>query len=199
MSSIAAVLGQSYEKHPLKDGFLKWQCHTRQMMIREGDGRPTVAVTPGVFLPGQTEALGAIITILSKAPAYSLTPEMEFMFRKTNDPAQVLASAMTFLSASYYQKHREFSDILTATFPPVSQGAATMHSAGRVTLVFEAFAQRFDLDCKVWRLADHNPLHKATMAHNRLFNPSITTGTEILGFEPDWAASSADPPIGGRR
>lgn len=199
MNSVAAVLGQSYERHPLKDGFLKWQCHTRQMMMRDGQGRPSDAVTPALTLAGETEPMGHIITILNKAPGYSQTPEMEHMFRKTNDPAQIREAALTYLSATYYQKHREFSDILTATFPPASPGAQAIRDAGAVTLTFDAFAQRFDLECKVWRLAAHNPLHAATMAHNRLFNPTMPAGTEVLGFEPDWNASTSDPDIGGAR
>lgn len=197
--SVAAVLGESYERHPLKDGFLKWQCHTRQMMMRDMEGRPSDAVTPSVTLDGETEPLGHIITILNKSPGYSQTPEMEHMFRKTNDPAQVRQSALTYLSSSYYQKHREFSDILTATFPPGSPGATQLREAGHVTLIFEAFAQRFDIRTKVWRLAEHNPLHRATIAHNRLFNPTIPAGTEVLGFEPDWDGSTADPDMRGRR
>ena len=199
MTSIASVLGQTYERHPLRDGFLKWQCHTRQMMMRDAMGRPTDAVTPAVLLPGQSEPMGHIITILNKAPGYSQTPEMLHMARKTNDPPQRRSAALTYLSATYFQKYREFSDILTATFPPGSPGAARIRSAETVTLVFEAFAQRFDLACKVWRLAPPNPLHEATMAHNRLFNPTLPGDTEVLGFEPDWGASTAFPDIGGRR
>ena len=197
--SIAAVLGETYERHPLKDAFLKWQCHTRQMMMRDLEGRPSDAVTPAVTLPGADAPLGHIITILNKSPGYSQTPEMEHMFRKTNDPAQIRQAALGYLSATYYQKHREFSDILTATFPPGSAGAAQIRDAGHVTLSFDAFAQRFDLECKVWRLAAHNPLHQATLAHNQLFNPAMPAGTEVLGFEPSWDASTSEPAIGGRR
>ncbi len=197
--SVAATLGASHAHHPLRDGFLKWQCHARLMMLRDHDGRPSDAVTPAVTLPGQPQPMGHVITILNKVPGHSDLPELEHMFRKTNDPAQVRETALRFLSASYYQKHRDFSDILTATFPPGSAGAAQLHAAGRVTLVFEAYAQRFDLACKVWRLAPHNPLHRATLAHNRLFNPAIPAGTEVLGFEPDWAASGSSPDIVGPR
>jgi len=33
------------------------------------------------------------------------------------------------------------------------------------------------------------------MAHNRLFNPALPPATEVLGFEPDWANSSSEPPL----
>lgn len=196
MSSLAASLGTSLSTHPLRTAFMKWQCHVRQIAMRELDGRPDDAIMPAVTLAGQSEPMGHIITVLNKAPGYSVTPEMRYMAAKTNDPAQIRDAALTYLSATYYQKHKEFSDILTATFPPRSQGAATLHAAETCTLRFDAYAQVFDLQCRVWRLAPHNPLHQSTIAHNALFNPTLPPATEVLGFEPDWAASTSDPSYG---
>ncbi|MEX0317317.1 MAG: hypothetical protein AB3N21_05180 [Ruegeria sp.] len=191
MSSLATSLGQTMSDDPLRMTFLKWQCRVRQIAMRDAEGRPDDAISPAVLLAGKTEPMGHIITVLNKAPGYSMTPEFEHMAAKTNDPAQRRDQAIRFLSATYFQKAAEFSDILTATFPPGSPGADRLHAAQRVTLVFEAYAQRFDLDCKVWKLAPHNPLHRATMAHNRLFNPNLPGDTVVLGFEPDWAASTS--------
>ncbi len=193
MSSISPLIGGSLADHPLRDQFLRWQCRTRLLVMRDGQGRPDAPIMPDVFLPGEEETIGAVITILNKLPSYSVTPELLHMARKTNDPAQMRNQALQFFSATYYQKHREFSDILTATFQPGSPGAAKIREADRCTLVFEAYSQKFTLDCKVWRLAPHNALHEATMAHNRLFNPDLPAETVVLGFEPDWVASSATP------
>jgi hypothetical protein len=186
--------GIARDPNPLQMTFLRWQCRVRQMAMRDQEGRPDDAITPAVFLPGEDDAMGHIITLLNKSPGYSVTAELDYMAAKTNDPALRRDQALQFLAAGYYQNAVEFSDILTATFPPGSEGAKTLHEAGHVTLVFEAFNQRFDLKCKVWRLAAHNPLHAATIAHNRLFNPALPPGTEVLGFEPDWDASSAVAP-----
>ncbi len=198
MSSVSAVLGASFDPHPLKVAFLKWQCHVRQIAMRDNAGRPDDSFMPEVTLAGGDEPLGHIITVLNKSPGYSLTPEMLHMARKTNDPAQIREAALNFLSATYYQKHAEFSDTLTATFPPGSPGAAQIRAAGRATLTFEAYSQYFDLDCKVSRLTAHNPLFAATIAHNRLFNPVLPGDSEVLAFEPDWDQSSADPDIARR-
>ncbi|MFU1476744.1 hypothetical protein ACM25N_03160 [Roseovarius sp. C7] len=187
--------GIARDPNPLQMAFLRWQCRVRQMAMRDQEGRPDDAITPAVYLAGESEPMGHIITLLNKSPGYSVTAELEYMAAKTNDPAQRRDQALQFLSAAYYQKAAEFSDILTATFPPGSEGAKTLHEAGQVTLVFEAFNQRFDLLCKVWRLADHNPLYTATIAHNRMFNPGLPPGTEVLGFEPDWSSSNAEPPL----
>ena len=193
MSSLAATLGITPEEHPLKDAFLKWQCRVRQMSMRDNEGRPDEAIMPDVYLNGETEPLGAVITLLNKSPGYSLTAELKHMAAKTNDPALRRDAALRFLSATYYQKHREFSDILTATFPPKSPGAAQIRASETVRLVFEAYNQQFDLSCKVWRLVGRNPLFQATIAHNKLFNPTLPPDTEVLGFEPNWSASSAEP------
>ncbi len=194
--SVASQLGESYSNHPMRRAFLRWQCRVRQMSVRDQDGRPDDAIMPGVVLPGEDEAMGHIITVMSKSPAYSVTSELVHMSAKTNDPAQRRDNALRFLAAGHYQKADEFSDILTATFPSGSPGAEKIHAAGTCRLVFEAYAQTFDLTCKVWRLAPHNLLHQATIAHNKLFNPALPPDTEVLGFEPDWAASTSDPSYG---
>lgn len=191
MSMAASVLGVSVTDHPLRQQFMKWQCRVRQLAMRDNHGRPDDAISPAVMLAGQDAAMGHIITVMNKSPGYSLTAELQHIGRKTHDPAQRREQAMQFLSATYYQKQHEFSDILTATFMVHSQGAAKLYKAKNCTLVFEAYAQRYDLQCNVWRLAAHNPLYQATMAHNQLFNPAIAPDTIILGFEPDWQASSA--------
>ncbi len=193
MSSVAPLFGQTYVNHPVKDKFIKWQCHTRQMMMRDNQGRPDAAIMPEVHLAGQDASLGALITILNKLPTYSLTPEMLHMARKTNDPAQARSQAIQFFSATYYQKFRQFSDVLTATFPPGSGGAAQLMEAQSCRLVFEAYAQQFDLECAVMPMAQQNALHQATMAHNRLFNRGLSAETIVLGFEPDWEKSTATP------
>ncbi len=177
---------------PLRLAFLRWQCRTRQIAMREHMGRPDDSITPAVWLDDAVEPMGHIITLINKAPGYSVTSELEYIAGKTHDPAQRREQAIRFLSATYYQKAEEFSDILTATFPPGSPGAAQLREANNVRLVFDAYNQQFDLRTKVWALAEHNPLHRATVAHNILFNPSLPPGTVVLGFEPDWAASTGE-------
>ena len=193
MISVSARLGETYSAAPLRLAFLKWQCRVRQIAMRDNAGRPDEAISPALYLPGADEPLGHIITLLSKSPSYSVTPELNHMIAQTNDPAQRRDQAIRFFSATFYQKASEFSDILTATFPPGSPGAARIRRAKEIRLVFDAYAQKFDLTCKVWKLARHNPLYQSTMAHNRLFNPGLSPDTEILGFEPDWSKSMSDP------
>lgn len=189
MSIVATTIAQSTVDHPLKKQFLKWQCLTRQIMMRDHQGRPTDSITPQLTVAGETEPLGHIITILNKQPEHSKLPEMLHLARKTNDPAQRRDQALQLLSETYFQKAGDFSDILTTTFPPDSSGAATIKQADRCHLQFDAYGQTWRLDCKIWQLADDDPLHGATLAHNRLFNPNLPNGTIVLGFEPDWDRS----------
>lgn len=192
-TSTARLLGLSPEPNPLRDAFLRWQCRVRQMMMRDKMGRPDGEIMPALTLPGAAEPMGHIITVMSKGPMHSKTPEMRHMAQRTQDPASIREAALKFFSEFYYQKSAEFSDILTATFPPDSEGAATIRRADRCTLTFDAYNQRYDLDCKVWKLTEKNPLWQSTYWHNALFNPSLSADTVILGFEPDWKASTADP------
>ncbi|KNG93523.1 hypothetical protein [Pseudaestuariivita atlantica] len=195
MTSLAATFGTSFADHPMRKAFLRWQCRVRQIAMRDNDGRPDDAIMPAVFRDGEDAPMGHIITVMSKAPGYSVTPELKHMAAKTNDPAQRRQTAVQFLSSSYYQKASEFTDILTATFPPASPGAAALREAASVRLRFEAYAQMFELRSKVWRLAEHNPLWQATMAHNALFNPALPSDSVVLAFEPDWEASTSEPEI----
>ncbi len=193
MAQTSEVVRMQSVNNTLRDGFMRWQCRVRQIMMRDGRGRPGDAIMPALTLPGEDAPMGHIITVMSKAPQYSKTPEMRHMVRKTNDPAQRREAALTFFSEHYYQRVAEFSDILTATFPPGSPGAAMIRETGSAALTFEAYNQRYDLECRVWTLAEHNPLYQATYWHNLLFNPGLSADTIILGFEPDWLRSTADP------
>lgn len=193
MSTAADLLGLTPKTHPLCLAFLRWQCRIRQIAMRERQGRPDDGVTPALTLQGQTEPMGHIITVLNKTPARSQTPELMHLAKRTADPAERRDKALQLFSSTYYQKAQDFSDLLTATFPPDSPGAAQIREAGACRLDFAAYGQTYRLACKVWRLAEGSPFHQATWWHNALFNPTISPGTVILGFEPDWEASSADP------
>lgn len=177
----------------MRAAFLKWQCLIRQASMRESAGRPGPGIAPSVRLDGEDAPMGRIVTVLNKAPERSATPEMRFIAERTHDPAQRREKAVEFLSSTHYQSALEFSDILTATFPPDSPGAARIRRAKRVILEFDAHSQRYDLNCKAWRLAARNPLRQSTMAHNQLFNPDLHPDSVVLGFEPDWSLSRADP------
>lgn len=173
----------------LRRHFLRWQCLVRQEMMRRHEGRPVPGIMPAVFLPGHEAPLGHIITILNRRPAFSVTPELLHMARRTNDPADRRKRALAFLAAEHYLDPERFSDVLSATFAPRSEGAARLERAGQCRLVFDDAGHRFDLFCRVRAFEAGDALREATLAHNRLFNPSLPAETIVLGFLPDWARS----------
>ena len=182
-------LGRSNEQ--LRDRFLGWQCRIRQIAVRRHDGRPTDGLTPIVSAADENAPVARIVTVLCKRPEYSATMELRHLARRTHDPAERRENALKFFAERYYQAAGEFSDILTASFPPDSKTAASLLYNRECTLTFKQFSQRFDLKCTVRRLSRNNPLRDATFWHNLLFNPRLPADCIILGFEPDWSKSSA--------
>ena len=196
MQSDSNVVRLDRANEQLRDHFLGWQCRIRQIATRSRDGRPTSGMMPLAFAAGADTPVAHIVTVLCKRPEHSVTMELRHMARRTHDPAERRENALTFLAERYYQSAREFSDILTASFPPDSATAATLLDHRECRLAFEQFSQRFDVHCTVRRLSRNNPLREATFWHNLLFNPRLTADCAILGFEPDWPRSETDPPVG---
>ena len=175
----------------LRLSFIKWQCRVRQIAMRESGGRPDGSIMPEVKLANDGFSLGAVITLIHKLPEFSVTSELQHMAKKTFDLSHKREQAIQFLSSTYYQKHAEFSDILTATFKPNSTGAARIAASECCTLIFDAFNQKYEIDCRVWILGCEDPLHHSTIAHNILFNPLIHPKTIVMAFQPNWATSSS--------
>ena len=169
--------------------------------MRNRGGRPTSGMIPLVLRirnSARDSVQGAspiarVVTVLCKRPEHSATMELRHMARRTHDPAERRENALDLFAERYYQAASEFSDILTASFLPDSVTAATLLSHRECRLAFEQFSQRFDLHCTVRRLSRSNPLREATFWHNLLFNPRLPADCIILGFEPDWPKSEADP------
>lgn len=176
----------------LRDAFLRWQCRLRQIAIRTDAGQPGDGMVPTVMV-GDTDAMGRVVTVLCKLPEHSKTMEFRHMVKRTQDAAERRSSALGFLGELYYQRFREFSDTLTATFAPGSAGAERIRQSGRCRLLFEQFNQRYELHCGVQRLEPGDALHDATFWHNLLFNPNLPANSVVLGFTPDWAHCVADP------
>ena len=196
----ANVVRLELANEELRDRFLRWQCRIRQIAMRSEGGRPTSGMTPLAFT-GEGEVAGGdgappfrIVTVLCKRPEHSVTMELRHLARRTHDPAERRESALKLFAERYYQAAREFSDTLTASFAPGSATAARLLEARECRLDFEQFSQRFRVHCAVRRLSERNPLREATFWHNLLFNPRLPADCTVLGFEPDWGRSEAEPP-----
>ena len=174
-----------------QEKFIKFQCRARQMIMRDNLGRPDDSITPTIYLKENTKPITKIITLIHKLPEYSALSELMHIARKTNDPSQRRDQAVKLLSASYYQKNREFTDVLTATFTPNSNLAETLISEGSCRLLFDAYSHKFESTFTVNKLERSEFLFRSTIIHNQLFNPNLHPETIILSFSPVWEESEA--------
>ena len=166
--------------------FLGWQCRIRQLSVRQSGGRPSSGMRPRVkLLPDDTD-VGDIVVLIRKKSSQEVTSQLQHMVRKTRDPAQRHASALSFLAAAYYQRPDEFSDEMTALFGPGNALAEQLIQAQRCLLDFEQFDQRYRLICRVEKSAESDAAYQFTYWHNSLFNPSIPGDARILAFQPEW-------------
>lgn len=170
--------------------FLGWQCRIRQLSVRQSDGRPGPGMRPGVFLTSDDVALDHVIVLIRHKACQDATARFQHMVRKTRDPAERRESALRYLAAAYYQQPDAFSDQLTALFGPQSGIARRVLEAGACRLDFEQYGQRYRLTCRVTDLQESDAGYQFTYWHNSLFNPSIPAGVRVLGFQPDWSATS---------
>ena len=193
--SVVENHGKNSTSNSLKLAFLRWQCRVRQIAMRENGGRPDSSITPALILSGAKSPLVRLVTVISKLPDYSKVSEMRHMVKSTHDPAQRRGEAVEFFSGGYFQAASEFSDILTATFSPESKQVEEIISNINCLLVFEKYGQRFDVFCMASLLSFEHPYFQATWWHNMLFNSRLHPKTVILGFQPQWAKSSAHPKI----
>lgn len=195
----ASVVRLDSANERLRDGFLRWQCRIRQIAMRRHGGRPSAGMTPLVSDVDGDAPIARVVTVLCKRPEHSAAMELRHLARRTHDPAQRREDALRLFAERYYQAAREFSDTLTASFAADSETAAKLAPGpmGRpCRLVFAQFGQRYDLRCTARPLAPADPLRDATFWHNLLFNPRLPADCAILGFEPDWSESRAEPPAG---
>ena len=190
MNPLDTILPMEYFNHPIKDAFLKWQCRVRQIMMRQNEGKPNNAIMPELVF-NKEEKIGSIITQIVKSPQHSVTQELVHLAKKTYDPAQRREQAIKFLSATYYQKFKEFADIITATFQEDSRGAELILSSKKCFLNFEAYNQRFFINVKPVKLKGSHFASEATIAHNQLFNPMFNPKSQVVGFFPNWEESEA--------
>jgi len=174
----------------LREHFLKSQCRSRQNAVRKNAGRPSEAMCPAVITDG--ERLVRIVVLINKQESHSNVPEMKHMVLRTADPQKCYESALEFLAAEYYQYSDEFTDQLTALFGPGEPLVEYLHTKGNCILEFDQTRQYFRLPCRVRNLPEESYFYQATYWHNRLFNPYMPPGVQVLAFQPDWGRTTMD-------
>jgi len=165
-------------------GFIGWQCRLRQLAVRQREGRPSDGMVPTVMIDGRN--LGRAVVLILKKPEFGVTEELRHMVQSTNDPRVSREKGLQFLASSYYQRTREFQDLMTGLFSAGSSIAEEVLQTGQCQLVFEQYEQQYSVTCDVQKLAADEYSYDATFWHNSLFNPSMPASPLIIGFTPIW-------------
>ncbi len=181
------VLTESASKALCRE-FIGWQCRLRQLAARQNGARPSSGMRPRVVDVARGEELSpGIVTLIVECEPQHSTELFRYQYLKTHDPNERFDKVLEILQGSYFQEPARFSDLMTALFGPGSTLAALLAAQGRCILDFEQYTQGYRIPCSVARLARGHAFHQATYWHNRLFNPNLPAGVEILSFRPDWS------------
>jgi hypothetical protein len=176
----------------LRDRFLGWQCRIRQIAMRQDGGRPSPGMRPRV-LAGSGEEIVVLTVLLVPREPDEVTAFFRFQVEKSADPREVYERGLAFLQAEYFQDPKSFDDVLVAVLPKESPAAPRLDAVRACVLEFDQWRQRFRVPCAVRVLSHGDPARAAAVWHNRLFNPLLSDAVHVFLFEPDWAATTADP------
>jgi hypothetical protein len=179
----------------LRDYFIGWQCRLRQQAVRKNDGRPSEGMRAGLYVKVSDRNLGPINTGLALADSEEITSEFQHICKKTHDPNLRHQAAIKLLGSAYYQHPKTFTDSLLATFAVDSELADLLEEQGECRLEFNQYQQSFQLHCNVGALTDTDPMYQTVYWHNKMFNPVLPASVRILQFKPEWAVSTAQPPV----
>ena len=191
--TIESDSNQKYERLPIQNHFIGWQCRVRQYAMRNGEGRPTSGMRPDVFLEDGEEVSSALTLLLVPAQPQESIQQFRFMALKTQDPQERYKKAIELLSSSFYQNVENFSGLMTGVFSMSSETVKRLTKNQRCVLEFDFQQQKFRIPAGIKVLLKKNPVYEFTYWHNFLFNPYLSPDVTVLGFEPDWKGSSADP------
>jgi len=184
-------MAMTHQASTLCDAFLFWQCRIRQIAMRQDGGRPSPGMQPRVLDASGIEIMRRLTVLLMPKEPEESTAFFRFQVMRSADPRDIYERALTYLQADFFQQPATFSDELLAVLPQGSPLARLSDRDERCILVFEQFAQRFKLPCAVRELAPGDPAREAAIWHNRLFNPALPDGAQVLSFTPDWDSAEA--------
>ena len=191
--TIESDSNQKNEQLPIQNHFIGWQCRVRQYAMRNDEGRPTAGMQPDVFLEDGKEVASAVTLLLVPDLLQDSILQFRFMALETQDPQERYKKAIELLSSSFYQNVENFSGLMTCVFSMNSETVNRLTKNQRCVLEFDFQQQKFRVPAGIKVLLKKNPKYEFTYWHNFLFNPHLSPDVTVLGFEPDWSDSSADP------
>ena len=191
--TIESDSNQKNERLPIQNHFIGWQCRIRQYAMRNDEGRPTAGMQPDVFLEDGKVAASAVTLLLVPDRLQDSIRQFRFMALKTQDPQERYNKAIQLLSSTFYQNVENFSGLMTGVFSMNSETVNRLTKNQRCVLEFDFQQQKFRVPAGIKVLLKKKPVYEFTYWHNFLFNPYLSPDVTVLGFEPDWTDSSADP------
>jgi hypothetical protein len=181
----------------LRDEFIAWQCRLRRFAMREAGGRPSPGMRPAALNHAGGPIADAITVLLARHDAGRVARNLEFQFKRTQDPLDRYEKAVTAFSADFYQHPANFSGGMSALFNGGSptlrrllESAPEALGAPYCVLAFDEGSRCYRIPCDVELLAATDPVFQATYWHNALFNPDLPPDSTVVAFVPDWVHSS---------
>ena len=191
--TIESDSNQKNERLPIQNHFIGWQCRVRQYAMRNGEGRPTSGMRPDVLLEDGKEVASAVTLLLVPDLLQDSIRQFRFMALKTQDPQERYKKAIQLLSSTFYQNVEKFSGLMTGVFSKSSETVKTLVKKRKCVLKFDYQQQSYRIPASVKDFPKEEQAYEFTYWHNFLFNPHLSPDVTVLGFEPDWSDSSADP------
>ncbi len=164
--------------------------------MRNAKGRPTSAMQPVLRVSGDSSGAVPVNVLINKLEPQPHTAQMRHIVRKSQDPRERYEGALRYLSSTYFQRSKDFSDQMTALFALDSSLAMKLLKSESCVLDFEEKSQRYTIPCQVRELNSSDPHYQATYWHNSMFNPTLPGQVRILALIPDWPEVRAGTPPG---
>ena len=180
---------------PIQDHFIGWQCRVRQYAMRNGDGRPSPGMRPDVLLEDGKEVASSVTLLLVPEQLQDSIRQFRYMALKTYDPQERYKKAVQLLSSTFYQNVESFGGLMTGLFSKNSKTVNRLLKNQRCVLEFDFQQQKFRVIAGIKVMLRKNLEYEFTYWHNYLFNPYLSPDVTVIGFEPVWSETIADPTL----
>ncbi len=142
-------------------------------------------------------------TLVASAVTLLLVPELlqdnirqfRYMALKTHDPQERYKKAVQLLSSTFYQNVESFGGLMTGLFSTNSKTVNRLLKNQRCVLEFDFQQQKFRVIAGIKVMLKKNLEYEFTYWHNYLFNPYLSPDVTVIGFEPVWSETIADPTL----
>jgi len=167
-----------------KNEFAYWQCQIRKFSARNLQAKPTSGMRPDVVI--DAKSLGSITTLLVPTQPIDDIAHLKHAYQKTYDPNKRRENALKYLQADFYQSPHRFSGEITALAAKGANWIKEISQAKTVELNFDQDAKHWRLTCTSETLSKDDLRWQFTLAHNQLFNHTLTTNIDVILFKPIW-------------